>query len=126
MFTGIITDIGTIRSREDRGDTRLVIGTAYDTGTDRPRRLDRLFGRLPDGRRQGRVRRPQRPRGLVRDRRERRDARADRAAGCGTPGRRLNLERALKIGDELGGHIVTGHVDDGRTHRRLSNPPATA
>src|SRR3546814_10595705 len=33
MFTGIITDIGTIRSREDRGDARLVIGTAYDTGT---------------------------------------------------------------------------------------------
>ncbi len=28
------------------------------------------------------------------------------------PGTRLNLERALKIGDELGGHIVTGHVDD--------------
>ena len=27
------------------------------------------------------------------------------------PGRRINLERALKIGDELGGHIVTGHVD---------------
>ena len=26
-------------------------------------------------------------------------------------GRRLNLERALKLGDELGGHIVTGHVD---------------
>ena len=30
MFTGIITDIGTIRSREDRGDTRLVIATRYD------------------------------------------------------------------------------------------------
>jgi riboflavin synthase len=28
-----------------------------------------------------------------------------------TAGRRLNLERALKLGDELGGHIVTGHVD---------------
>jgi riboflavin synthase len=28
-----------------------------------------------------------------------------------TEGRRLNLERALKLGDELGGHIVTGHVD---------------
>ncbi|MGA2639132.1 riboflavin synthase [Methylocella sp.] len=27
------------------------------------------------------------------------------------PGARLNLERSLKIGDELGGHIVTGHVD---------------
>jgi len=33
MFTGIITDIGTIRSREDRGDTRLVIGTGYDVDT---------------------------------------------------------------------------------------------
>src|SRR3546814_7952840 len=30
MFTGIVTDIGTVRAREDRGDTRLVIGTAYD------------------------------------------------------------------------------------------------
>ena len=28
-----------------------------------------------------------------------------------TPGRKVNLERSLKIGDELGGHIVTGHVD---------------
>jgi riboflavin synthase len=28
-----------------------------------------------------------------------------------TEGRRVNLERSLKIGDELGGHIVTGHVD---------------
>src|SRR5690606_5759488 len=27
------------------------------------------------------------------------------------PGRRLNLERALRVGDELGGHIVSGHVD---------------
>ncbi|WP_181707771.1 riboflavin synthase [Chthonobacter rhizosphaerae] len=31
--------------------------------------------------------------------------------GAWTPGTRINLERALKIGDELGGHIVTGHVD---------------
>src|SRR3546814_18795802 len=33
MFTGIITDIGTILAHEDRGDTRLVIGTAYDVGS---------------------------------------------------------------------------------------------
>ena len=33
------------------------------------------------------------------------------APGMWTEGRRLNLERALKVGDELGGHIVTGHVD---------------
>src|SRR5207244_9367768 len=33
------------------------------------------------------------------------------APGTWTGGRALNLERALKVGDELGGHIVTGHVD---------------
>ncbi len=33
------------------------------------------------------------------------------ASGMGKEGERLNLERALRIGDELGGHIVTGHVD---------------
>jgi riboflavin synthase len=31
--------------------------------------------------------------------------------GAWQPGRRVNLERALRIGDELGGHIVSGHVD---------------
>jgi riboflavin synthase len=33
-------------------------------------------------------------------------------AGTWREGTRLNLERSLKIGDELGGHIVTGHIDD--------------
>jgi riboflavin synthase len=33
MFTGIITDIGTVRSAEPRGDLRLVIGCGYDMGT---------------------------------------------------------------------------------------------
>ena len=33
MFTGIITDIGVVRSVEQRGDLRLVIGTAYDLAT---------------------------------------------------------------------------------------------
>ena len=33
------------------------------------------------------------------------------APGMWEEGRRLNLERALKLGDELGGYIVTGHVD---------------
>ena len=107
MFTGIITDIGTIRSREDRGDTRLVIGTAYDTGTvdlgasiacsgacltvvDKGADADGHWFAI--------------------------DASAETLArtapGMWDAGRRLNLERALKIGDELGGHIVTGHVDD--------------
>ncbi|WP_439567184.1 riboflavin synthase [Sphingopyxis sp.] len=106
MFTGIITDIGTVRSREDRGDTRLVIATRYDTGTidlgasiacsgacltvvDKGRDADGDWFAI--------------------------DASAETlgctAAGMWDAGRRLNLERALKVGDELGGHIVTGHVD---------------
>jgi riboflavin synthase len=107
MFTGIITDIGTIRSREDRGDTRLVIGTAYDTDTidlgasiacsgacltvvDKGADADgHWFAIDASG-----------------------ETLARTAPGMWDEGRRLNLERALKIGDELGGHIVTGHVDD--------------
>lgn len=107
MFTGIITDIGTIRSREDRGDTRLIIGTAYDTATidlgasiacsgacltvvDKGADADgHWFAIDASG-----------------------ETLARTAPGMWDQGRRLNLERALKIGDELGGHIVTGHVDD--------------
>ena len=107
MFTGIITDIGTIRRREDRGDTRLVIGTAYDAaGIDLGASIacsgacltvvDR--GRDGDGGDWFAI-----------------DASAETLArtapGMWDAGRRLNLERALKVGDELGGHIVTGHVD---------------
>ncbi|TYO85012.1 riboflavin synthase [Oceanicella actignis] len=57
--------------------------------------------------------------------------------GRWTPGRRVNLERALRVGDELGGHIVSGHVDglariesmtpDGDSTRvRLTAPHALA
>jgi riboflavin synthase len=101
MFTGIITDIGTIRSHQQRGDLRLVIASAYamdgvaigasiacsgacltvvEKGTD-------WFAV---------------------------DLSAEtvaRTAALWAQGGRLNLERALKVGDELGGHIVTGHVD---------------
>ena len=102
MFTGIITDIGTIRTAEQRGDLRLVIGCGYDmdgvaigasiacsgaclTVVDKgadwfavdlsAETVDRTAPQLWE------------------------------------EGGRLNLERALKVGDELGGHIVTGHVD---------------
>ena len=33
MFTGIVTDVGSVRKAEQRGDLRLVIATGYDTGT---------------------------------------------------------------------------------------------
>lgn len=106
MFTGIITDIGTIRSREDRGDTRLVIGTAYDTGAIDLGASIACSGACLTVVDKGR------------------DAYGDwfaidasgetlarTAPGMWDAGRRLNLERALRVGDELGGHIVTGHVD---------------
>ena len=110
MFTGIITDIGTIRSREDRGDTRLVIGTGYDVDTIDLGASIACSGAcltvvdkgVDDG--------SNGPGGWFAI-----DASGETlartAAGMWDAGRRLNLERALKIGDELGGHIVTGHVD---------------
>ena len=110
MFTGIITDIGTVRARENRGDTRLVIGTSYDVDTIDLGASIACSGAcltvvdkgVDDG--------SNGPGGWFAI-----DASAETlartAAGMWDVGRRLNLERALKVGDELGGHIVTGHVD---------------
>ena len=39
------------------------------------------------------------------------ETRSRTVPGQWTQGRRLNLEQAMRLGDELGGHIVTGHVD---------------
>jgi riboflavin synthase len=87
MFTGIITDVGTVRSAEQRGDLRLTDRTAATTWPRRPRRLDRLLGHLPDRGRQGR--------GLVRGRRLGETV-SRTAAGLWREGARLNLERALR------------------------------
>lgn len=102
MFTGIVTGIGTIRSSEQRSDLRLVIGCDYamdgvaigasiacsgccltvvDKGAD-------WFAVDVSA-----------------------ETISKTAPGMWAAGRSLNLERALKVGDELGGHIVTGHVD---------------
>lgn len=102
MFTGIITDIGTITRVEERGDLRVTVQTGYDTSgiaigasvansgvcltvvskTDTSLTFDVSAETL-----------------------------RCTASGMWQEGARLNLERALKVGDELGGHIVTGHVD---------------
>lgn len=108
MFTGIVTDMGEVIAIEQRGDTRLTIATAYDpdmialgasiacsgcclTAVE--------TGRLQDGRGFFAV-----------------DASAETLArttlGNWQVGARINLERPLKMGDELGGHVVSGHVDD--------------
>ena len=106
MFTGIITDIGTIRSVEQRGDLRLVIGTDYDMAGVALGASIACSGACLTVVDKGAD-----------------DAgnwfavdisgeSTDKTAPLWTEGGRLNLERALKVGDELGGHIVTGHVDD--------------
>jgi riboflavin synthase len=102
MFTGIITDIGRIEAVEQRGDLRVRVACGYDmAGVDLGASIacsgvcltvvdkaDGWFAVDVSGETQSRT-----------------------APEMWVPGGRLNLERALKVGDELGGHIVTGHVD---------------
>ncbi|WP_294171301.1 riboflavin synthase [uncultured Sphingomonas sp.] len=102
MFTGIITDVGIVRSAEQRGDLRLAIGCGYNLGTVElgasiacsgvcltvvDKGAD-WFAVDVSGETLSRT--------------------APAAWQRGAP---LNLERALRMGDELGGHLVTGHVD---------------
>ncbi len=105
MFTGIITDIGLVRDIERRGDLHVRIGTALDvadidigasiacdgvcltvtdTGADEGGWFDVDIST---------------------------ETVSKTTLGDWKPGRRINLERALRVGDELGGHIVSGHVD---------------
>jgi riboflavin synthase len=102
MFTGIITDIGTVRRAEQRSDLRLVIGCGYDMATVDLGASIACSGVCL----------------TVVDKGEdwfavdvSAETLSRTAAGLWQEGARLNLERALRIGDELGGHIVTGHVD---------------
>ncbi|MFT4099347.1 MAG: riboflavin synthase [Rhodoblastus sp.] len=129
MFTGLVTDVGEILSVEPRGELRrLRIACTYDLTTIAMGAsiacsgvCMTVVGTGSDG---------------VRDWYEV-DAAAETLAkttvGLWTAGRRINLERSLKIGDELGGHIVTGHVDgvarivsrrdfDGMAHFEIEAP----
>lgn len=108
MFTGLITDVGTIRSvRPLAKGLRLRIETRYDPGTIDIGASIACAGvcltvvSLPE-----------------KGANERwfeveawNEALELTTAGGWRDGTRINLERALKIGDELGGHIVSGHVD---------------
>jgi riboflavin synthase len=102
MFTGIVTDVGTVRKAEQRGDLRLEIATGYDTATiDLGASIacsgvcltvvdkgEDWFAVDVSGETVSRT-----------------------ASDHWKEGAKLNLERSLRLGDELGGHIVTGHVD---------------
>ncbi|MCI5086790.1 MAG: riboflavin synthase [Rhodovulum sp.] len=106
MFTGIITDIGVVKSLTQRGDLTARIGTSYDpdgialgasiacdgvclTVTAKGQGDDMAWFDVDISA----------------------ETVSKTAVGAWVVGRRLNLERALKLGDELGGHIVSGHVD---------------
>ncbi|MFB2530866.1 riboflavin synthase [Paracoccus sp. p3-h83] len=106
MFTGIISDIGEVLAAEQRGDLHARIATAYDpagieigasiacdgvcltvvaTGTGARNWFDVVISA---------------------------ETLSKTTIGAGWPvGRKVNLERAVRVGDELGGHIVLGHVD---------------
>ena len=105
MFTGIVTDVGKVKRVEKRGDTHIVIATEYDVGTidigasiscsgicltvtDKGRGDDRWFAVSASG-----------------------ETVAKTTIAGWKAGQTVNLERPLRLGDELGGHIVAGHVD---------------
>jgi len=102
MFTGIVSDVGRIRSVERRGDLRAVVETAYDTETVDLGASIACSGVCLTVVDKG-------PNWFAVDVSGETATRT--AQGQWTEGRPLNLERAMKLGDELGGHIVTGHVD---------------
>jgi riboflavin synthase len=105
MFTGIVTDVGKVRHIEKRGDTHVVIATNFDvslidmgasiacsgaclTVVDKGHAQDRWFAVTASG-----------------------ETLSKTTLGEWKVGDPVNLERPMRVGDELGGHIVTGHVD---------------
>jgi len=102
MFTGIITDIGTIVAIEQRGDLHVRIACGYDTATIDIGASIACSGACMT---------------VVELGLDWFAVDISHESVSRTPperwkiGSKLNLERSLKVGDELGGHIVTGHVD---------------
>jgi riboflavin synthase len=103
MFTGIVTDIGRIVSTELQGDLRARIATHYDVnGIDIGASIacDGVCLTVVALGQEGWF-----------DVEISGETVSKTNLGGWAPGKRVNLERALKVGDELGGHIVSGHVD---------------
>jgi riboflavin synthase len=105
MFTGIVTDVGQVKHLEKRGDTHIVIATHHDVSTidigasiscsgacmtvvDKGSAKDRWFAFTASA-----------------------ETLSKTTLGDWKVGDAINLERPVKVGDELGGHIITGHVD---------------
>jgi riboflavin synthase len=102
MFTGIVTDVGTVAQAEQRADLRLVIRCGYDLSTVELGASMSCSGVCL----------------TVVDKGDdwfavdvSTETLSRTAPGLWSEGASLNLERSLRVGDELGGHFVTGHVD---------------
>jgi riboflavin synthase len=102
MFTGIITDLGRVRSVSPGGVTRIVLDTAYDTAGIAMGASIACNGACLSVVDKG-------PGSFAVDASAETLART--TIGSWTAGTPVNLERPLKLGDELGGHLVSGHVD---------------
>jgi riboflavin synthase len=108
MFTGIVTDVGEVLSIEERveGLRQLVIGSNYDSASIAIGASIACSGVCLTA--VATAKTGNRDTFTV-------DAAAETLAlttvGRWQKGRRINLERSLKVGDELGGHLVSGHVD---------------
>ena len=102
MFTGIITDIGRVAQLEQRGDLRATVETGYDTGS-----IDIGASIACDGVCLTVIALGQ----SSFDVEISAETVSKTSVAAWSLGGRINLERALRVGDELGGHIVSGHVD---------------
>ena len=103
MFTGLITDLGEITDvSTGSGGSRFVIATAYDTAT-----LDTGASIACNGCCLTAL--DLKPGSFAVD--VSHETLGRTTLGSWQAGRRINLERSLKLGDELGGHLVSGHVD---------------
>ncbi len=102
MFTGIVTDIGTVTELDQQGDLRARIKTSYETAG-----IDIGASIASDGVCLTVI--------TLGDDWYDVQISAETVSKTNLDswqlGKRVNLERALKVGDELGGHIVSGHVD---------------
>jgi riboflavin synthase len=115
MFTGIVTDIGSVRRAAD-DDVRFEVATAFDTAAIDMGASISCSGVCLTVVDKG-------PGWFAVD--VSGETRARTAGEQWREGRRLNLERALRLGDELGGHIVTGHVDGVATVESAQDVPGS-
>ena len=106
MFTGIITDVGAVQLIAKRGDTTIKIATAYDPAAIAIGASIACSGAcltvIAKGGREGEAWFSVEASA---------ETMSKTTLGSWAVGSRVNLERSLKVGEEIGGHIVSGHVD---------------